>query len=217
MSTGKAVIYIVDDDLAARESVAALSESMGLAYQLYDSAESFLDTYIPSGTPGCVVTDLRMVGLSGIELQQKLKEHDVTLPIVMITAYATTKTAVEAMKLGAVTFLDKGCTEQELWDGIAAGVRASRESINKRNTLSSSRERLALLNPDEKKVLDLISRGSANKQVAAELGISIRTVEERRRRVMQKLRASTFAELMRFVVDAEHAKLAQFGPADQSK
>ena len=215
MSNDKAIIYVVDDDVAARESVAALADSMGLAYQLYDSAEAFLDTYIPSGTPGCVVTDLRMVGLSGIELQQKLKEHDVTLPIVMITAYATTKTAVESMKLGAVAFLDKGCTEQELWDGIATGVRASRESISERESLSSSRERLALLNPDEKKVLDLISRGSANKQVAAELGISIRTVEERRRRVMQKLQVGTFAELMRFVVDAEHANLAQFGVSQQ--
>lgn len=205
------IIYIVDDDFSARESVAALVDSMGLSYELFDSAESFLETFIPSGTPGCVVTDLRMVGLSGLELQKKLKEHDVTLPLVMITAYATTKTAVEAMKLGAVTFLEKGCSEQELWDGIAAGVRASRESISQRQSLSDVRERLERLNAEEKKVLDLISRGSANKQVAAELGISIRTVEERRRRVMQKLRVSTFAELMRFVVDAEHAKVATFG------
>ena len=209
--SSKATIYIIDDDVAARESVAALVDSMGLSYELFDSAESFLDTFIPSGTPGCIVTDLRMVGLSGLELQKKLKEHDVTLPLVMITAYATTKTAVEAMKLGAVTVLDKQCSEQELWDGIAAGVRASRESISQRQSLSDVRERLERLNPDEKRVLDLISRGSANKQVAAELGISIRTVEERRRRVMQKLRVSTFAELMRFVVDAEHANVATFG------
>jgi FixJ family two-component response regulator len=198
--------------MAARDSVAALVESMGLSYELFDSAEAFLDTYIASGSPGCIVTDLRMVGLSGLELQKKLKDHDVTLPLVMITAYATTQTAVEAMKLGAVTFLEKGCSEQELWDGIAAGVRASRTSILEKKSLSDVRERLALLNPEEKKVLDLISRGSANKQVAAELGISIRTVEERRRRVMHKLQVSTFAELMRFVVDAEYAHLATFGP-----
>ena len=116
----------------------------------------------------------------------------------------TVEAAVQAMKLGAVTFLDKSCSEQELWDGIAAGLRESRENIMRQRSLDDIRQRIAQLNDDEKKVLDLISHGSPNKQVAAELGISIRTVEQRRRRIMHKLNVTTFADLMRLVTYVEH-------------
>ena len=199
----KATVFIIDDDIASSASVAALVQSMGLEYESFDSAESFLEAYVPTATPACVVTDLRMVGMSGIELQGKLREAGIAIPLVLITAYATTNAAVESMKLGAVTVLDKGCSEQELWDGIAAGLRESRENISRQRSLGDVRERIAQLNDDEEKVLHLISRGKANKQVAAELGISIRTVEQRRRRIMQKLKVNTFADLMRLVTFVE--------------
>ena len=200
----KATVFIIDDDVASSASVAALVQSMGLEYERFDSAESFLAAYVPAATPACVVTDLRMVGMSGIELQSKLREAGIAIPLVLVTAYATTHAAVESMKLGAVTVLDKGCSEQELWDGIAAGLRESRENISRQRSLGEVRERIAQLNDDEMKVLHLISRGKANKQVAAELGISIRTVEQRRRRIMQKLKVNTFADLMRLVTFMEH-------------
>jgi RNA polymerase sigma factor (sigma-70 family) len=217
--TEKATVFIIDDDATASASVAALVESMGLAYERFDSAESFLAASIPTTTPACVVTDLRMVGMSGIELQSKLRDAGITIPLVMITAYATTHAAVQSMKLGAVTVLDKGCSEQELWDGIAAGLRESRENISRQMSLGEVRERIAQLNDDEEKVLDLISHGKANKQVAAELGISIRTVEQRRRRIMQKLRVNTFADLMRLVTYVEHvdspAAVGDWSPQEQ--
>jgi FixJ family two-component response regulator len=201
--TEKGTVFIIDDDAAASASVAALVESMGLEYELFDSAESFLAGDIPMTTPACVVTDLRMIGMSGIELLSELRDTGTAIPLIMITAYATTHAAVQAMKLGAVTVLDKGCSEQELWDGIAAGLRVSRENFASQRSLSDVRERISQLNVDEEKVLYLVSHGKANKQVAAELGISIRTVEQRRRRIMQKLKVSTFADLMRLVTYTE--------------
>jgi FixJ family two-component response regulator len=201
--TEKGTVFIIDDDAAASASVAALVESMGLEYELFDSAESFLAGDIPTTTPACVVTDLRMIGMSGIELLSELRDTGTAIPLIMITAYATTHAAVQAMKLGAVTVLDKGCSEQELWDGIAAGLRVSREYFASQRSLSEVRERISQLNVDEEKVLYLVSHGKANKQVAAELGISIRTVEQRRRRIMQKLKVSTFADLMRLVTYTE--------------
>ena len=202
--TEKGTVFIIDDDTAASASLAALVESMGLEYQRFDSAESFLAANIPTSTPACVVTDLRMVGMSGIELQSELRDAGIAIPLVMLTAYATTHAAVQSMKLGAVTVLDKGCSEQELWDGIAAGLHKSRKNISRQRSLNEVRERIAQLNDDEEKVLYLISHGKANKQVAAELGIAIRTVEQRRRRIMRKLNVSTFADLMRLVTYVEH-------------
>ncbi len=208
MTDKKATVFIIDDDDASSASVAALVESMGLAYERFNSGESFLEAYDRSTEPACVVTDLRMVGMSGIELQSRLREEGNSIPFVVITAYATTHAAVQSMKLGAVTFLDKGCSEQELWDGIAAGIRASRENMIRERSLDGIRRHFAHLNDDESKVLDLISHGSPNKQVAAELGISIRTVEQRRRRIMHKLNVTTFADLMRLVTHIEHVDAA---------
>ncbi len=201
--TEKGTVFIIDDDTAASASLAALVESMGLEYQRFDSAELFLAANIPTSTPACVVTDLRMVGMSGIELQSELRHAGIAIPLVMLTAYATTHAAVQSMKLGAVTVLDKGCSEQELWDGITAGLRESRENISRQRSLNDVRKRIAQLNNDEEKVLNLISHGKANKMVAAELGIAIRTVEQRRRRIMQKLNVNTFADLMRLVTYVE--------------
>lgn len=202
-----ATVFVVDDEASARKSVAAMVESMGLTSKCFASAEEFLEQY--NDAPGCLVTDLRMLGLSGTELQERLRYLRIGLPVIIITAHANISSAVKAMKNGAVTYLQKTGTEQELWQAIC---EAMRRDAGRRQTLSerqTAKEKLDLLTEEERTVLKMISTGQLNKQVAVSLDLSMRTIEIRRQSIMQKIGVESFAELMRFFIKAEDIDLAK--------
>jgi FixJ family two-component response regulator len=195
-------VFVVDDDRQARESVCALVRSLGVRAESFSSAEEFLEAYEPH-LPGCLVTDVRMFGMSGIELQQKLREDGVPIPVIVITAYARTPVTVKAMQHGALTLLEKPYEEDELWDAIRKALAidaAGRQQFERRQEL---RDRLAGFSPKEREVLDAVVAGKPNKTIARELDVSIRTVENRRRDVFAKMKADSVAELVRMVIEAD--------------
>lgn len=200
--TAEQTVFIVDDDADARESVTALAESMGVRAQSFPSAENFLESYDGS-QQGCLVTDVRMMGMDGLELQQQLSARGVEMPVIVITAYADVPLAVQAMSNGAVTLLQKPCREQELWESIRSALTADSCQRDSRLYKQEIRRRLAALDDSENQVLDRMIDGKMNKVIASELDISLRTVELRRQRIMKKLQAATFAQLVRMVIDAK--------------
>lgn len=196
-----ATVFIVDDDEQARESVSALVQSMGLSTKLFSSAEEFLEQ-VDKVVRGCVVTDLRMLGMSGIELQDALRQREISLPVILITAYPRTSLTVRAMKHGAVTLLEKPYEDDDLWDAVRDGLQQDEQQREKQSRLRDIRQRLNLLSEKEREVIDLMVEGTANKVIAKRLDVSIRTVENRRHDIFEKMQASSLAELVRMVVAA---------------
>jgi FixJ family two-component response regulator len=194
-------VFVVDDDEQSRASVCALAESMGLPCQPFASAELFLDEY-QEGQRGCVVTDLRLRGVSGLELQETIARRRWSLPLVMVTAYPRTATTVRAVKNGAIAVLEKPYHEDELWEAI----RVAMAEEPKWHALSERRRelhsRMELLTADERKVMDMLVEGRPNKGIAQELGVSLRTVENRRHAVFAKMQAGSIAELVRMFMEA---------------
>jgi two-component system, LuxR family, response regulator FixJ len=194
-------VFVVDDDAEALASVCALIRSMGLSCECFPAAEEFL-AYCRSteNLAGCLVTDVRMVGMSGIELQEQLQEGGVTLPVIVLTAFARTPLTVRAMQNGAVTMLDKPYDDDDLWDAIREGLK--RDSAQRSEVIlrQEVRQRLDSLTPSERQVLDLVVAGLPNKVIANRLDVSVRTVENRRREVFAKMRADSVAELVRLIV-----------------
>jgi len=190
-------VYVVDDDADARESVCALVGAMDVNVQAFDCADDFIDS-LDSSARGCLVTDLRMPGMSGLELQKHLAESSARLPIVIISAYIDVRGTVLAMRAGAVTVLTKPCEQQGLWDAIQRGLDLSREWCDEDRRNAEIINRLAELNETENAVLELVVKGLPNKAVAKRLDVSIRTVEDRRARIMKKLRVHSFASLLNF-------------------
>jgi FixJ family two-component response regulator len=200
-TTVEPTVFVVDDDRQARESVCALVRSLGVRAEGFPSAEEFLEAFTPDRS-GCLVTDVRMFGMSGVELQQRLKKDGVPLPVIVITAYARTPLTVKVMQQGAVTLLEKPYAEDELWDAIRKALAldaAGRQDYERREKL---RDRLASLTPKEREVLDGVVAGKPNKQIARELDVSIRTIENRRRDVFAKMKTDNVAELVRMVIEA---------------
>jgi FixJ family two-component response regulator len=195
-------IFVVDDDEQARSSVCALVRSMGMSAESFASAEDFLNRYTP-GRPGCLVTDYRMLGMSGLELQEELIRRNIALPVIVLTAYARTSVAVQAMKAGAVTMLDKPYAEDDLWDAIRKALAQGAVAQTKAARREEFRRRIAALAPSERAVMDLIVGGDANKVIANKLGVSLRTVENRRHEVLEKMHADSVAELVRMVIEAD--------------
>jgi FixJ family two-component response regulator len=195
-------VFIVDDDEAVRNSLRFLLKSVGLASATLPSAKDFLDTYRQE-QPGCLVLDVRMPGMSGLELQQQLNLRGATIPVIFITGHGDIPMAVEAMQHGAFDFLQKPFRDQDLIDRIQRALAAdktSRAALRERDRI---RTRLESLTPREREVLTLMMRGKPNKVMAAELGLSQRTVEIHRARVMEKTDASSLAQLVRMVMDVE--------------
>ncbi len=195
------VVFVVDDDEAVRASVAMLLESVALPVETFASAGDFLDAW-PGDRPGCLVLDLRMPGLSGLELQERLVERGSRLPIIFLTGHGDVPDAVAAMRAGAVDFLRKPFRDQDLLDRIQQALemdRARRSAAGERTELAARLERLT---PREREVLDRVVAGQPNKQIAAELGVSDRTVEIHRARAMAKMEAASLAELVRLVLRA---------------
>jgi two-component system, LuxR family, response regulator FixJ len=200
------IVFIVDDDEAVRNSLRLLLKAVGLAASALPSAREFLDTYKPV-QPGCLVLDVRMPGMSGLELQQLLNLQGAVIPVIFITGHGDIPMAVEAMQAGAFDFLQKPFRDQQLIDCIQRALekdRASRAELDERSRIE---ERLGLLTPREREVLTLVTRGKPNKVMAADLGLSQRTVEIHRARVMDKMGAASLAQLVRMVMDLDEKAL----------
>ena len=192
------VVYVVDDDPAVIRLLIELLKGIGLNCQAYESAESFLEAYQASGT-GCLVLDVRVPGMSGMELQRQLAAAGSTLPIIFITGHADVRMAVEAMERGAFGFLEKPFRIQELCEKIESAVRLDVETWRRREEQDLATRRLTKLTPAERKVADLIVAGQTNKMIAQELGLSVRTVEAHRARLMGRLGMKSRTELVRLM------------------
>jgi two-component system, LuxR family, response regulator FixJ len=195
----EATVFVVDDDAAARESVIALVGQKGLSARGFSSAEEFLGDYNPS-RKGCVVIDVRMAGMSGLELLKKLKSPKNSLPVVVITGYADVPMAVQAMQEGAVTFLEKPCQEQELWHAITQALEIEHSQHLQRRQRAETQSRLTSLSADELEVFRRLLAGHANKRIAADLDIGLRTVELRRSNIMKKMQATSLPDLVRMAI-----------------
>jgi two-component system, LuxR family, response regulator FixJ len=196
-------VFVIDDDQAVRESIAALVEIRGLPVRTFASAEQFLKFY-DSPHPGCVVTDLRIdPGMSGIDLQVKLQGRGFDIPVIVISAYANVSNAVQAMHHGAVTLLEKNCSTEELWQAITEALRVDQENRASQDATHDLLERFRTLTADEAKVMVRIIQGTLNKNIAKELSLSLRTVETRRHNVLSKVGVSSVPELVRLYVELE--------------
>ncbi len=198
-SADEPVVFVVDDDRAARESLSWLIGSVHLRVAAFASAAEFLAAY-PPGQAGCVVADVRMPGLSGLDLQTELRQRGIALPVIVVTGHGDVPMAVRAMKAGALDFIEKPFNDQVLIDLVQKAVEkslAARRSAAEKRDL---RTRLEQLTPRERQVLDMVAAGESNKNIAHALGISEKTVEAHRAHVMEKMRANSFAELMKLVI-----------------
>ncbi len=188
-------VHIIDDDLAVRHSLILLMRSVGLEALAFESAAAFLSAYT-NDMAGCVVADVRMPGLSGLDLQRTLNDRDCQLPMVFLTGYGDVAMAVRAMRAGAVDFIEKPFRDQELIDRINQALAENERRRASQSEASRIRTLLAKLTPREREVMERIVRGQANKVIASELGLSERTVEIHRARVMAKSGAHSLAELV---------------------
>jgi FixJ family two-component response regulator len=194
------IVYVVDDDEAVRDALGMLFKSIGLVHEAYASALDFLQRYDP-GRHSCLIADIRMPGLSGLELQQRLNDQRAEIPVIFITGHGDVPMAVTAMKSGAADFIQKPFRDQDLIDRINQALEkdsSNRAALGERNDI---RRRLETLTPREREVLDLVVHGKANKVIAGDLKLSQRTVEIHRARVMEKMQASSLAHLVRMVLE----------------
>jgi two-component system response regulator FixJ len=198
MSNAEPLVYVIDDDEAVRDSLGILLESVGLAHEVYASALDFLDAYDPD-RHACIVTDIRMPGMSGLELQQRLLENRAEVPLIFITGHGDVPMAVTAMKRGAADFIQKPFRDQELIDRIHQALEQDKARRTARLEEREIRERIKTLTPREAEVMERVVSGQANKVIAMDLGVSQRTVELHRARVMRKLKMRSLAELVQAV------------------
>jgi two-component system response regulator FixJ len=194
-------VFVVDDDTGVRSSIRVLLKSVGIAATPMASAQEFLAAFDPS-QPGCLVLDIRMPGMSGLELQQQLNLRGAIVPVIFITGHGDVPMAVEAMQHGAFDFLQKPFRDQDLIDRIQKALARDRENRAALQEHGRIKARLESLTPRETEVLHLMTQGKQNKVMAGELGLSQRTVEIHRAHVMEKMGASSVAQLVRMVLDA---------------
>ena len=197
MREEKPIIYVVDDDASVRDSTELMLKSVGFNVKTFGSAQDFLKANLQEDL-GCLVLDVRMPEISGLDLQEKLVSAKTPLPVIFITGHGTVPMSVRAMKAGAVDFLQKPFEEQDLLDAINRAIAEQREIKSKKDQAEELQLRLEALTPREYEVFSLLVTGMANKEIAFELGASERTIKAHRARIMEKMNAGSLADLVRF-------------------
>jgi len=197
MTESKPTVYVVDDDPSMRDSTELMLKSVGFNVRTFGSAQDFLEADLREDI-SCLVLDVRMPGMSGLDLQEKLVSGKTPLPVIFITGHGTVPMSVRAMKAGAVDFLQKPFEEQDLLDAINRAFARQREGKSKEDEAEKLQRRLKALTTREREVFFLLVTGMANKEIAHELGTSERTIKAHRARIMKKMNAGSLAELVRF-------------------
>lgn len=197
----EAVVHVIDDDEAARDSLAFLLSTVDIAVQTYESAVAFLNA-LPGIKGGCVITDVRMPEMSGVDLLRRLREMQLGMPVIVITGHGDVPLAVEAMRLGATDFLEKPYEDEILLASVRAALSRHQRDAKRDAERAELHERLAALSTRERQVLEGLVAGNPNKTIAYDLGISPRTVEIYRANVMTKMKAATLSELVRMALQA---------------
>src|SRR5262252_4982947 len=200
MKPSQSCVFVVEDDPSMRTAVKNLLRSVGLEAQLFASAQEFLSADRPD-VPSCLILDVRLPGLSGLDLQRELSASDVDIPIIFITAHGDIPMSVRAMKAGAVEFLTKPFRDQDLLDAIQAALAQDRVRRQKDSEIAELRRRFQSLTSRERELLPLVVSGRSNKEIAAEIGTSEITVKVHRGHLMRKMQASSFADLLRMASD----------------
>lgn len=199
------IVYVVEDDQTSRQLLHDLFASVDLTVKSFASGDAFLE-FGEVSEPGCILLDVRMPGISGLDLQTELEKTDMDLPIIFVTAHGDTQMAVRAMKTGAFDFVEKPINNQVLLDSVNKALSESQHRVNEKLASAEIRERIGQLTPREHDVLNMIKDGKLNKQIAFDLGITQRTVEVHRARVMEKMQAKTVADLLRAVMSLDEYK-----------
>ncbi len=199
-----ATVFLIDDDEPTRDALCLQFRSAGLQVESFVSANDFLEK-LPADRRGCVVTDVRMPGLSGLDLQRHLVDRGIGLPVIVMTAFGDVRMAVRAMRAGAFDFVEKPFDGQELIDAVRDALNASADITGREETRARVQERMGMLTERERQVLDLVLEGEPNKRIAYTLGISQKTVEFHRANLIAKLDARSTADLIRKVVAAGHS------------
>ncbi len=194
MTAAAPLIHVVDDDASFRTAVGRLLRAAGYRVAIYKSGDELMKKTPPGGDPGCILLDMRMSGLTGLELQDRLKETDCILPIVFLTGHADLPSSVKAIKAGAEDFLAKPVSKKTLLEAVERALALYRERRDQQNRIGGLRARLSALTPREQEVFALVVRGKLNKQIAFALGTSERTVKAHRHAVMEKLEVQSIAE-----------------------
>ena len=200
----ESIVFIVDDDQEVREALSLLMESVGLKTRVCDSAQAFLDIFDESLT-GCLLLDGRLPGMSGLDLQAQLASEKIHPPIIILTGHGDVPMAVRAVQAGAIDFIEKPFNEQALLDSVHRAIERDAEQRGEASRRADIEQRIASLTPREKEVLKLVAAGKRNKIIADELSVSQSTVEAHRKRVMEKMEASSLSDLMRMVLLLEPA------------
>jgi len=195
-----AIVHIIDDDAGERRALCSAVEALGVHTLSYPSADEFFSAFSPE-TPGCLIAEVQMSGIRGLDLMQSIQRHGWNLPVILVSAYASIPMAVQALQAGAVTFLEKPCGNTELWNAVRAALERDAEQRQRQARLGDITARLQRLTPQEGSVLAMIARGVQNKAIAARQNVTVRTIEARRRRVFLKMGARNLAELIHLAVE----------------
>ena len=194
-------VFVVDDDQAMRQSLKWLIESVGMDVETYASADEFMRNYYP-GQAGCLLLDVRMPGMSGLELQEHFNNHDIRIPIIIITGHGDVPMSVRAMKAGAIDFIEKPFNDELLLESIRNALVYDLDQRTSQAELAEIAARLDQLTPREHEVMEMVTDGRSNKDIALSLGVSAKTVEAHRARVMEKMKASSLPDLVKMAISA---------------
>ena len=213
MASSEENIFIIEDDAATRESLQAMIENMGYKTRSFDSAESFLEQSAYS-SGGCVLADLRLRGMSGLEFLERLSNSNIPIPVILVTAFAKTPLTVRAMRRGAVNVLDKPLDEHQLWDAIREALCLDRHRRERLQSHQEIQARFDALTIQERQVLKMMVSGLTNREIASHLDVSTRTIEARRHNIFRKTQTTTVPDLVKLTVVYEESQggPSQLGP-----